>query len=408
MFLLSRNSMRCFICGNPFEISDGKVYQFWLETMYNPLNSVLEVDMTLENQLPILLELGKKIAKETDIEAILVELAGTARAILGAERCSLFIYDREKDELWTKVAHGLSEPIRIPAEKGVAGHAKLSKDTQIVVDAYGDFRFNPDVDKKTGYVTKNIIAVPLTDIRGDVVGVFQALNKKNGIFGNIDAELLILIGSYASTVIENALLYKKIKESQNKIILKLSSAAEFKDEDTSRHTKRVGLYSAIMAAGFGMDEKRVELIKFTSPLHDAGKIGIPDHILHKPSKLDEAEFEHMKKHCQIGYDLLFDKDDDVLSTAGIIAKEHHEKWDGSGYPRGLRGEQISIEGRITAIADVFDALTSKRPYKEAWSFEKAKELITRERFKHFDANLVDIFFGSFHEVDKVYKENMDV
>lgn len=362
----------------------------------------------LEHQLSILIELGKVIAKESDINKILVSIADTARELIEAERCSLFVYDKEKDELWTKVAHGVDDIIKIPANKGIAGYAKLSRDVQIVVDAYSDFRFNPEIDKKTGYVTRSVLAVPLFDSHNEVIGVFQALNKKFGYFSNLDAELLILIGNYASFMIENALLYQKLKETQNKIILKLSSAAEFKDEDTSRHTKRVGLYSALIARTLGMSEQQIELIKITAPLHDAGKIGIPDSILRKPAKLTEEEFEVMKKHCMIGYELLFDKDDEVLKTAAIIAKEHHEKWNGKGYPMGLKEEEISIEGRITAIADVFDALTSKRPYKEAWSFDKARELIESEAGKHFDPKLVKLFFENVNEVQKIYLENMDI
>lgn len=224
-------------------------------------------NLNLSDQLFILLNLGKAISTNTSLDDILNILSDTAREIISADRCSIFIFDKNKDELWTKVAHGVNE-IRVPAQAGVVGKAALSKEVQIVIDAYNDFRFNKDVDKSTGYVTKNIIAVPLLNHDNETIGVFQALNKKDGIFSNIDAELLILIGNYASVALENALLYSKLQKSQTKIINKLSEAAEFKDSETSAHTKRVGLYTEIIAKELGMSAEFCKLIKLTSPMHD--------------------------------------------------------------------------------------------------------------------------------------------
>lgn len=363
-------------------------------------------NIDLSSQLFSLLKLGRMISSTTALNEMLKILGNTARDIINADRCSIFIYDEPSQELWTCMAHGVEE-IRVSAHKGVAGKAALSKEVQIVIDAYNDFRFNPEVDMKTGYVTKNIVAVPLLNHKGETIGVFQALNKYDGVFTNIDAELLILIGNYASVSLENALLYKKVQESQIKIIHKLSGAAEFKDNETSAHTKRVGFYSKIIAKALGLDEHFCSLIELTAPMHDIGKIGIPDHIILKPAALNEDEFEIMKKHATIGYEILYESNDEILSMAAKIAQDHHEKFIGGGYPYGKIGEEISIEGRITAVADVFDALTSKRPYKEAWDIETTLSYIKEQRGKQFDPKVIDAFFEKIDEIIAIKMAYMD-
>ena len=359
-----------------------------------------------EKQLAILLEFGKVINKTKSLDDVLESMANFARDILQVDRCSIFIYDKNKDELWSKVAHEV-HPIRITAKRGLAGYAALSKETQIVVDAYNDYRFNREVDKATGYLTHTILSVPLLDNQENTIGVFQALNKKQGIFTNVDAELLLLISNYAASAIENAILYDKLRDTQTKIINKLASAAEFKDQETSKHTKRVGLYSALLAEKYGLSQEDIAKIELAAPMHDAGKIGIADKILLKPDKLSKNEFEMMKTHTQLGHDLLFDEENEYLKAAALIALEHHEKWDGTGYPHGKKGEEISIFGRIVAIADVFDALISVRPYKEPWSFEKAHTLLNENSGTHFDPALIALFNENIEKIRTIYQELKD-
>ena len=359
-----------------------------------------------EKQLAILLEFGKVINKTKSLDDVLESMANFARDILQADRCSIFIYDKNKDELWSKVAHEV-HPIRITAKRGLAGYAALSKETQIVVDAYNDYRFNREVDKATGYLTHTILSVPLLDNQENTIGVFQALNKKQGIFTNVDAELLLLISNYAASAIENAILYDKLRDTQTKIINKLASAAEFKDQETSKHTKRVGLYSALLAEKYGLSQEDIAKIELAAPMHDAGKIGIADKILLKPDKFSKNEFEMMKTHTQLGHDLLFDEENEYLKAAALIALEHHEKWDGTGYPHGKKGEEISIFGRIVAIADVFDALISVRPYKEPWSFEKAHTLLNENSGTHFDPALIALFNENIEKIHTIYQELKD-
>lgn len=363
--------------------------------------------MTAQRKVDLLLEFASIMAKENELDALLNTMANYAKNLLDCDRSSIFLYDKDTDELWTKVALETKETIRIPAESGVAGYAALSKEIQIVVDAYNDFRFNPEVDQITGYTTKSILTVPLLNHNDEVLGVFQGLNKSDGLFTKDDAEMLQLISNYATKSIENALLYTQLTQTQTQIIIKLSSAAEFKDSETSMHTKRVGYYAEIMAKALGLSNKDVELVKLTAPMHDAGKIGIADAIIHKPGKLDEEEFEKMKEHAKIGYDLLFDEDNEFLRAAAEIAKDHHEKVDGSGYPHGLFGDEISLFGRITAIADVFDALTTRRPYKEPWSFQDALNYLQENRGSHFDTTLVDLFITNEEHVRLIHKEYKD-
>ncbi|WP_041959675.1 HD domain-containing phosphohydrolase [Sulfurospirillum arsenophilum] len=361
---------------------------------------------TAEKQLAILLEFGKVINKTKSLDGVLESMANFARDILQADRCSIFIYDKHKDELWSKVAHEV-HPIRISAKKGLAGYAALSQETQIVVDAYNDYRFNREVDKATGYLTQTILSVPLLDNQENTIGVFQALNKKKSIFTNVDAELLLLISNYAASAIENAILYDKLRDTQTKIINKLASAAEFKDQETSKHTKRVGLYSALLAEKYGLSRDDITKIELAAPMHDAGKIGIADKLLLKPNKLSDEEFDVMKTHAKLGHDLLFDEENEYLKTAALIALEHHEKWDGSGYPHGKSGEEISIYGRIVAIADVFDALISIRPYKAAWSFKKAHAHLQKSSGTHFDPALINLFNENIEKIHAIYQELKD-
>ena len=200
---------------------------------------------------------------------------------------------------------------------------------------------------------------------------------------------------------------RQTKKSHQDTIIHLSAAAEYKDEETGAHIQRMSNISAIIAAGLGMDDEDVDLILRSSPMHDLGKIGIPDHILLKPGKLDPDEWEIMKTHAQIGAEILGAGDSDYVNMGSIIALSHHEKWDGSGYPSGLSGEDIPLAGRICALADVFDALTSKRPYKEAFPLEKSLAIMADGRGTHFDPRVYDVFLENLDEILKVHERFQD-
>ncbi len=199
----------------------------------------------------------------------------------------------------------------------------------------------------------------------------------------------------------------KLRSAYQDTIYRLSLAAEFKDEDTFNHIKRVGYMAREVAKALGLSEEDQELIFLTAPMHDIGKIGIPDDILFKPGRLTKEEFDIMKQHTVIGAKILGGSEVEYLKTGAIIALNHHEKFDGSGYPNGLKGKDIPIEGRIVAIVDVFDALTSKRPYKDAFPIDKSFNIIRESRGTHFDPDIVDAFFDVEKEILKIKEEFKD-
>ncbi|MFW5500571.1 MULTISPECIES: HD-GYP domain-containing protein [unclassified Maridesulfovibrio] len=190
----------------------------------------------------------------------------------------------------------------------------------------------------------------------------------------------------------------KLDEAHVETIHHLCAAAEYKDEETADHLVRMAEYSRILAEKIGLDAETVQLIHTSSPMHDIGKIGIPDSILLKPGKLTAEEWEVMKSHAVIGGNILSMGSSDYIGMGSVIALSHHEKWDGSGYPSGLSGEDIPLPGRICAVADVFDALTSKRPYKEPFSVEKSLEIMKEGRGTHFDPKLIDLFFENIEKI----------
>ncbi|MFA5506117.1 MAG: HD domain-containing phosphohydrolase [Vulcanimicrobiota bacterium] len=196
---------------------------------------------------------------------------------------------------------------------------------------------------------------------------------------------------------------RELEDSKYEVIQRLMAAAEYRDDDTGEHILRMSQYSELIALEYGLDEIAADRILWASPMHDIGKIGIPDAVLLKPGKLTPEEWELMKTHCQIGAELLGGSNSETLRLAEIIALTHHEKWDGSGYPRGLRGDDIPIEGRIVAVADVFDALTSERPYKKAWAAQEAIEEIKRSSGSHFDPQVVDAFIRCLPGVEAISK-----
>lgn len=202
----------------------------------------------------------------------------------------------------------------------------------------------------------------------------------------------------------------QVEATQLEIIQRLGRAAEFRDNETAMHIVRMSKYAALIAEQAGLDEETCNLILNASPMHDIGKIGIPDNVLLKPGKLDAEEWETMKGHCEIGSRLLSGHISPLMELGSQIALNHHERWDGSGYPNGLSGEAIPIESRIVAIADVFDALTSSRPYKKAWPTEEALDEIKRSTGNHFDPKMVEHFFAvlpKILEVKAYYCEETD-
>lgn len=230
--------------------------------------------------------------------------------------------------------------------------------------------------------------------------------KKNGDVYFVDTNICPILDSDGSVaeyigirrnVTDMIMLHEEIEDTQKELIYKMGETAESRSKETGNHIRRVAHYSRLLALKAGLPEAQADILFTASPMHDIGKIAIPDHVLLKPGMLNEEEWAVMSTHCEIGYNILKNSGRPILKAAATVAYEHHERWDGGGYPRGVGGEEIHIFGRICAIVDVFDALGSDRVYKKAWELPKIIDFIAEEKGRHFDPQLVDLFLGNLDE-----------
>ena len=349
-----------------------------------------------------------KIQPLRDYEKILMELANMGRNLVKADRCTVWVVDNVKQDLWTKVAHGIDE-IRIPIDSGIVGDAVKNRKQMIINDVHQHSSFNAEIDKQTGYTTRNMMVIPMFNSQNNIIGAFQVINKNEGDFTDTDMKYIILAASYSAETLDAAILAEENNQTQKEMIFLMSEAVEKRSKETGNHIKRVASYSRILSLAYGLSEEETYILEFASPMHDIGKIGIPDAVLNKPGKLSVDEFEVMKQHALLGYEILSASPRGMLKAAATVAFEHHEKWDGTGYPQGLKGEEIHVYGRITAVADVFDALGSDRCYKKAWPLENILKLFQEEKAKHFDPSLVDILIknlDSILEIRDKYKDEV--
>ena len=344
-----------------------------------------------------------------DYDEIIMVLANMGRALTSSDRCTVWVVNDNKDKIWTKVAHGM-DAIELPIDSGIVGHSIIKGEKIIIDDVYEDHRFNSDVDKKTGYRTKSMMVIPMFDKDSHIIGAFQAINHQGetDVFDKRDMERLMLASTYAAETLISAKLTEEIEDTQREVVFTMGAIGESRSKETGNHVKRVAEYSKILALAYGLDEDEAELLKQASPMHDIGKIAIPDAILKKPGRFNAQERAIMDTHAELGYNMVKNSERSLLKAASIVAYEHHEKWDGTGYPRGLKGEDIHIYGRITAIADVFDALGSDRVYKKAWEDDRIFKLFHDESGKHFDPNLTNLFFENKEEFLKVREEFKDI
>lgn len=373
-------------------------------------------ELTPEEMLRVIFDYTAKIANERSLDNILMLMADMGKDMVIADRCTVWMIDEQKKELWTRVAHGVSE-IRIPLGAGLVGLSVQTGKAIFIDDAYTNQEYRDvleqgaiQTDKQTGYRTKGLMVVPFRNNEGNIIGAYQAVNKmtESERFTDKDLEYLSLAASYSGKSLESAMLSVEIEETQKEIIFTMGEIGESRSKETGNHVKRVAEYSYILARGLGMNEEEAELLKMASPMHDIGKVAIPDDVLKKPGKLTDDEFETMKTHTVIGYNLLKKSKRRILKAAATVAYQHHEKWNGKGYPNGLQGEDIHIYGRITAIADVFDALGSDRVYKKAWELDRILSLFKEERGQHFDPRIVDVFFEQLPKLIEVRDQYSDV
>lgn len=383
----------------------------YINTRISQVQNGMEFSMPVKsNPLVSLVKIGRSITALTDINVLLKVIAEETKNAIQADRCTVFILDKEKNELWSKIALGMeSQEIRFPADRGLAGYVVQTGESVNIEDAYVDPRFNKDVDSKSGYHTKSMLCMPIKNNNQEIIGAFQVLNKLNGVFTKNDEDLLVAIGGSASIALENAQLfeqqkelYKEQKDLFESFIDTLAKSIDARDKITAGHSSRVKLYAMLIVDALDLDLHDKEIIEKAAILHDIGKIGIRDAVLQKEGKLTPEEYAHIQEHVQITHDILEKihmSDDFKLITD--IACSHHEKWDGSGYYRHLKGEEIPYGGRILAVSDVFDAITSRRHYRDKMPISNVIKILINDSGSHFDKNIVDVFLSI--SLDKIVR-----
>jgi putative two-component system response regulator len=372
-----------------------------------------------------LTQIGIALTSVQNLDELLEMIVKEARGFTKADAGSLYL--REGDQLRFAVSQNdtLCKRLGLEGERAlfssftvsiskrsIAGYVAATKENLNIpdVNTIGDqapYSFNRDFDDRNDYRTRSILTVPMLDRDEEVRGVLQLINaqKKGEVvpFERDQEDLVRSLASQAAVAVNNARLTAELKKVHLDTIYRLSVAAEYKDKDTAAHIRRMSHYSAALARQMGWEEALVERLLYAAPMHDVGKIGIPDAILLKPGKLTPEEFKVMEEHTEIGSRILSGSESEVLQMSELVALTHHEKWSGKGYPRGLKEQDIPQVGRIVAVADVFDALSSKRVYKGAMSLEEAFGIIKGDSGTHFDPECVEAFGDILDETREIYE-----
>lgn len=345
----------------------------------------------LKNQLELILEVGKAINSVLEVNRLLELIATHTSILLHADRCSIYVVDEDNQRLWTQAALGSSR-IEIPMSTGIAGAVARTGEVINIREAYRDPRFNPEVDQKTGYRTRSILAAPMYNLESRAIGVIQLINAKSGAFSNDDVHLLVALSGFAGNALEKALLHEELRLTYVSMLQVLAASIEGKHAFTAGHTQRVADYSVGIAETMELSEEEVDVLRVAAYLHDYGKIAVPDRVLTKPGRLSQEEYLEIQQHAAKTYEILsrmhFAR---RYKDVPLIASSHHERWDGTGYPRGLKGTQIPLLARIMAYADVFDALTSQRDYRSAMPFPEAFAVMRKSVGTLFDPGILPYF-----------------
>jgi putative two-component system response regulator len=311
-----------------------------------------------------------------------------ARRLTGADGATFVLRDNGKCYYADEDAISpLWKGQRFPLERCISGWAMLNRRPAVIEDIYADDRIPHDAYRPT--FVKSLAMVPIRTLEPvGAIGNYWATRHQPTAQ---EVELLQALADSTAVAMENVRVYQELEEARLETLQRLALAAEYRDDDTYQHTERVARTAALLAEGLGLPEATVTTIRQAAPLHDIGKLAVSDTILLKPGTLTPEELEVMRGHAAAGAAILAGSNSEVLRAGQEIALTHHEWWDGSGYPAGLEGEAIPPSGRIVAVADVFDAMTHARPYKEAWPVAKAFEEICRLAGRHFDPAVVEAF-----------------
>ncbi|MHB8882780.1 MAG: HD domain-containing phosphohydrolase [Thermodesulfovibrionales bacterium] len=352
-------------------------------------------------QLTTLMELSSLVNSTLDTREIRRRAIEAATKLADTETGSLLLVDPETGDLFFEVALGdkgdLLKEIRLSRGQGIAGWVAENNEAVIINDAQSDPRFFKGADKKSSFDTRNMICVPVRT-KDRMLGVLQAINKREGSFSDDDRDVLTALANQVATAIENANLYNELKETFYGTAQALAETIEKRDPYTGGHTQRVMLYSIEIGKMMGLPEKELEDLKLAAILHDIGKIGVRDSILLKNDRLDKEECLLMNRHTEYGSEIL----EHVKKLKHMIpgVRSHHEKYDGTGYPDKLKGEDIPFIARIIAVADTFDAMTTDRPYRKALSTRTAIEELQRFSGIQFDGEAVRNFVNYLNKKEE--------
>lgn len=359
-----------------------------------------------------LIEVGIALSAQLDLNNLLYLILTKARELTRCDRGTLYLRDGDRLRFYLSDDTALRDQFLPLNPNSIAGFV-VTEGTILNVPnvrqlgSHLPYRFNDAFDLSTGYCTCSVLTVPLKEPSGHVIGALQLINRLDAQgdpipFSPTDVSVAEALASQAAVAHQNVRLQQELKTAYFETITCLSMAAEYRDQDTALHLKRMSNYSRLIAKYLGLSEQEQEMILYASPMHDVGKIGIPDAILLKPGRFTPEEREIMQQHPDIGYRILSRSQSELMQKSALIALTHHEKYDGSGYPQGLKGSNIPLEGRIVALADVFDALCSRRPYKEAWDPVDVLALIDKDTGSHFDPQVVAAFKLGLPEIMEVY------
>ncbi|MFZ5996420.1 MAG: HD domain-containing phosphohydrolase [Nitrospirota bacterium] len=348
------------------------------------------------NHLDAFVELTTLINSALDIDEIKRRAIESAMRMTDAEAGSLLFVDGSTGDLYFDVASGkqgdVVKTIRLKKGQGIAGWVAENQLPLIVEDAENDPRFFKKVDERSGFKTRNMVCVPVT-ARNKLLGVLQVINKKSGMFTSEDMVLMVSFSNQVAIAVENTLLHDELNETFYNTMQALAETIEMRDPYTGGHTRRVMEYSLAIGRRIGLTRREMVRLRLAAILHDIGKIGVRDTILLNPGRLTSEEFGGMRKHPEFGAAVL----SRVKKLRGVIPgiKYHHERYDGSGYPEGLKGEAIPLLARIVAVADAFDAMTTNRPYRKGLSWENALAELQKHSGRQFDPAVVKAFLDYF-------------
>lgn len=369
--------------------------------------------------LKLLISSSVALSEVNDFEELLAMITQTALSMANCEGCS--IYEADGNQLrFIKTrnsvfeTHGTQIPFKtftIPIDdttiSGYVAHAKKVMNIEDVYNLPKDapFSFRGSFDTLMNYRSKSMLGIPMVDLAGNVLGVLQLINRvENGnvvAFPHSVEPILRALASQFGIVLRNFRMAAALKQSHVETVKRFVKASECHDTDTGGHIERMSRYSVLLYRALGFNEQDCEVIRLASMLHDVGKISTPDAVLKKPGRLTPEEFEIMKLHTVSGFEMLKDADSPFLKMGAEIALSHHEKWDGSGYPKALKGTEIPLVGRVVAIADVFDALCSRRCYKDSWPIEKVLDEIWATSGTHFDPDIVQLFMNNLSKIYEI-------